>query len=72
MDHPFHLHGFLFQVLDTTSAATPLAWRDTVNVPVNGIFRIARIPAERPGDWMYLQHPRTPRPRDDGHLTATR
>ena len=56
MDHPFHLHGFFFQVLDTTSAATPLAWRHTVNVPVNGIFRIARIPAERPGDWMYRCH----------------
>lgn len=56
MDHPFHLHGFFFQIVETTSAATPLAWRDTVNVPANGIVRIAWIPDDRPGNWMYHCH----------------
>jgi FtsP/CotA-like multicopper oxidase with cupredoxin domain len=42
-------------------------------VPVNGIFRIARIPADRPDDWMYRCH--IPEHHAAGmmaHLTATR
>ena len=33
--HPFHLHGFFFQVLDQETGAplTALGWKDTVNVP---------------------------------------
>ena len=33
--HPFHLHGFFFQVLDDEGKPVrPLAWKDTVDVPL--------------------------------------
>ncbi|HEV3422643.1 MAG TPA: multicopper oxidase family protein [Paraburkholderia sp.] len=48
MDHPFHLHGTQFQVLEREQggAATPepyLAWRDTVNVHPGETVRIATV-----------------------------
>jgi FtsP/CotA-like multicopper oxidase with cupredoxin domain len=52
-DHPFHLHGFFFQVLDEN--AEP-AWKDTVNVPRKARLRIAWLPDDRPGEWMYHCH----------------
>jgi FtsP/CotA-like multicopper oxidase with cupredoxin domain len=57
MDHPFHLHGFFFQVVDVNG--TPPAfrsWEDTVNVPPKGRVRIAFMPDDRPGEWMYHCH----------------
>jgi FtsP/CotA-like multicopper oxidase with cupredoxin domain len=51
-DHPFHLHGFFFQVL----GEGPLAWKDTVNVPRQAQVRIAWLPDDRPGEWMYHCH----------------
>jgi FtsP/CotA-like multicopper oxidase with cupredoxin domain len=51
--HPFHLHGFFFQVL---SPAGPLEWKDTVNVPVGGTVRIAVRYDDRPGMWMFHCH----------------
>ncbi|HEX3159831.1 MAG TPA: multicopper oxidase family protein, partial [Gemmatimonadaceae bacterium] len=34
MDHPFHLHGFRFQVLDRNGVPEPYrSWKDVVNVP---------------------------------------
>ena len=51
-DHPFHLHGFFFQVLDD---GVP-AWKDTVNVPQKESVRIAWLPDNRPGEWMYHCH----------------
>ncbi|HEY5087882.1 MAG TPA: multicopper oxidase family protein, partial [Gemmatimonadaceae bacterium] len=34
MDHPFHLHGFQFQVLDRNGVPEPFrSWKDVVNVP---------------------------------------
>ena len=34
-DHPFHLHGFFFQVIDDKGEPVrPLALKDTVNVPM--------------------------------------
>jgi FtsP/CotA-like multicopper oxidase with cupredoxin domain len=57
MDHPFHLHGFFFQVLDVNG--TPPAfrsWEDTVNVPPKGRVRIAWVADDRPGEWMYHCH----------------
>ena len=51
-DHPFHLHGFFFQVLSDG----PLAWKDTVNVPQKAQIRIAWLPDDRPGEWMYHCH----------------
>ncbi len=55
--HPFHLHGFFFQVLEVNGQATErLSWEDTVNVPSFGSVRIAWLPDDRPGGWMYHCH----------------
>jgi FtsP/CotA-like multicopper oxidase with cupredoxin domain len=57
MDHPFHLHGFFFQVLSVNGAAPAFrSWEDTVNVPPKGRVRIAWMPDDRPGYWMYHCH----------------
>jgi FtsP/CotA-like multicopper oxidase with cupredoxin domain len=56
-DHPFHIHGFFFQVLQQDGEPTPvLAWKDTVNVPRKSQTRIAWLPDDRPGEWMYHCH----------------
>ena len=56
-DHPFHLHGFFFQVVQEGGNAPPfLAWKDTVNVPRKSQTRIAWLPDDRPGEWMYHCH----------------
>jgi FtsP/CotA-like multicopper oxidase with cupredoxin domain len=57
MDHPFHLHGFFFQVLEI-NGKTPAysAWKDTVNLPPRSTARIAWMPDNRPGRWMYHCH----------------
>ena len=56
-DHPFHLHGFFFQVVDEngTAPAAP-AWKDTLNVPRKSRATIAWLPDDRPGEWMYHCH----------------
>ena len=57
MDHPFHLHGFFFQVLAVNGV--PPAWRsweDVVNLPPKSTTRIAWMPDDRPGSWMYHCH----------------
>lgn len=51
--HPFHLHGYFFQVLD---AGRIPEWKDTVNVAVGEELRIAVRFDERPGMWMYHCH----------------
>jgi FtsP/CotA-like multicopper oxidase with cupredoxin domain len=51
--HPFHLHGYFFQVVDETR--TP-EWKDTVDVPANSRLRIAIRFDDRPGVWMYHCH----------------
>jgi len=57
MDHPFHLHGFFFQVLavDGKSPAWR-SWEDVVNLPPKSTTRIAWVPDDRPGSWMYHCH----------------
>jgi FtsP/CotA-like multicopper oxidase with cupredoxin domain len=58
MDHPFHLHGFQFQVLDRDGVPEPFrSWKDTVNVPrstqtVRFIVRYDNYP----GMWMFHCH----------------
>lgn len=52
-DHPFHLHGYFFRVLDEGRVPE---WKDTVNVPVDSSIRIAVVFDERPGVWMYHCH----------------
>lgn len=57
IDHPFHLHGFFFQVLEI-DGKNP-AWisvEDVVNVPPKTTVRIAWYPDDRPGMWMYHCH----------------
>jgi FtsP/CotA-like multicopper oxidase with cupredoxin domain len=56
-DHPFHLHGFFFQIVEE-NGITPqaLSWKDTVNVPRKTRTRIAWLPDDRPGEWMYHCH----------------
>jgi FtsP/CotA-like multicopper oxidase with cupredoxin domain len=51
--HPFHLHGYFFQVLDEERVPE---WKDTVNVPAKSELRIAIEFDERPGMWMYHCH----------------
>jgi FtsP/CotA-like multicopper oxidase with cupredoxin domain len=56
-DHPFHLHGFFFQVIERNGVPSAVrSWEDTVNVPVGGRVRIAWMPDDRPGEWMYHCH----------------
>jgi FtsP/CotA-like multicopper oxidase with cupredoxin domain len=56
-DHPFHLHGFFFQVLDVNGVApTRREWRDTINVPVDGTVRFVVDFDARPGMWMFHCH----------------
>jgi FtsP/CotA-like multicopper oxidase with cupredoxin domain len=57
VDHPFHLHGFFFQVVHVNGEPPAfLSWEDTINVPARGRVRIAWMPDDRPGEWMYHCH----------------
>ena len=57
MDHPFHLHGFFFQVLEVDGKpAEFLAWKDTINLAPKSKVKIAWLPDNRPGRWMYHCH----------------
>jgi FtsP/CotA-like multicopper oxidase with cupredoxin domain len=51
--HPFHLHGYFFQVQDENRV---LEWKDTVNVPTKSEITIAVRFDDRPGAWMYHCH----------------
>lgn len=56
-DHPFHLHGFAFQVLDTGNGPpTQRELRDTVNVAAKQRITIAIPFDDRTGTWMYHCH----------------
>ncbi len=56
-DHPFHLHGYFFQVLDLNGVPPAVReWNDTVNVPVDGVLRFVVDFDERPGMWMFHCH----------------
>lgn len=57
MDHPFHLHGFFFQVLEQDGKAPEyISWKDTINLKPRSKVKIAWIPDNRPGQWMYHCH----------------
>jgi FtsP/CotA-like multicopper oxidase with cupredoxin domain len=56
MDHPFHLHGMSFQVLDESGTVIErLGWKDTVNVPQEQTVRFA-VQFGDEGRWMYHCH----------------
>ena len=55
--HPIHLHGFFFLPLDAAlEPIRPLAWKDTLNVPMEGTIRFLVRFDERPGMWMFHCH----------------
>jgi bilirubin oxidase len=57
MDHPFHLHGFQFQVLDRDGVPEPYrSWKDVVNVPKHETARFIVRYDRFPGKWMYHCH----------------
>lgn len=57
MDHPFHLHGFHFQILDRDGVREPFrSWKDTGNVPKHSSMRIVVHFDDFPGKWMYHCH----------------
>ena len=52
-NHPFHLHGYFFQVLDENRVPE---WKDSVDIPVRTELKLAVRFDERPGTWMYHCH----------------
>ena len=57
MDHPFHLHGFQFQVLDRGGVPEPFSsWKDVVNVRKHETVRFIVRYDDFPGDWMFHCH----------------
>jgi len=57
MDHPYHLHGFFFQVIEENGQAPAYkAWKDTYNLKPKGTIKIAWMPDNRVGTWMYHCH----------------
>lgn len=57
MDHPFHLHGFFFQVIEENGKAPAYrAWKDTYNLKPKSTIKIAWMPDNRTGTWMYHCH----------------
>ena len=57
MDHPFHLHGFFFQVVSRNGLpeAAP-TWEDMIQLRGEERVRIAFRVDNRPGHWMYHCH----------------
>jgi bilirubin oxidase len=57
MDHPFHLHGFQFQILDRDGKPEPYrSWKDVVNVRKHETVRFIVRLDDFPGKWMYHCH----------------
>jgi FtsP/CotA-like multicopper oxidase with cupredoxin domain len=57
MDHPFHLHGFQFQLLDRNGVAEPFrSWKDVVNVPKHETARFIVRFDDYAGKWMFHCH----------------
>jgi bilirubin oxidase len=57
MDHPFHLHGFQFQVIERNGTPEPYrSWKDAVNVPKHESVRFIVRLDDFPGRWMFHCH----------------
>jgi FtsP/CotA-like multicopper oxidase with cupredoxin domain len=57
MDHPFHLHGFQFQVLERNGKPEPYrSWKDVVNVPKHQTVRFVVRYTDFAGKWMFHCH----------------
>lgn len=57
-DHPFHLHGFFFQVLDGGDDTANFAgeWKDSLNIPAMQTRTFVVRYDDRPGMWMFHCH----------------
>ncbi|MBO6574331.1 MAG: multicopper oxidase family protein [Rhodothermales bacterium] len=56
MNHPFHVHGQRFLVLDMDGVRNPnLVWKDTAIVPVGSTMDLL-VDMSNPGDWMAHCH----------------
>jgi FtsP/CotA-like multicopper oxidase with cupredoxin domain len=56
MDHPFHLHGMFFRVLDVEGVPPEHdGWKDTINVPREETLRFL-VEYGAAGSWMYHCH----------------
>ncbi|MBA2542966.1 MAG: multicopper oxidase family protein [Deltaproteobacteria bacterium] len=52
-DHPMHVHGHFFQVLDRDGVPEPrLGWKDTIAIGARSTVRAA-LQYEEPGKWMF-------------------
>jgi len=49
--HPFHLHGFFFQVIGEGTE-----WKDTLNIPAKETRKLVVRYDDRPGMWMFHCH----------------
>ena len=57
MDHPFHLHGFQFQVIERNGEPEPYrSWKDAVNVRRQETVRFIVRFDDFPGKWMFHCH----------------
>ena len=57
MDHPFHLHGFQFQVLDRNGIPEKdRRWKDSINLPKHETARFIVRFDNYPGKWMFHCH----------------
>ncbi len=57
MDHPFHLHGFRFQITEIDGQAVPFAaWRDTLNIPAKKTVVFRTRLDDHAGTWMFHCH----------------
>ena len=56
MHHPFHIHGWEFQVIDRGDGRPVAGWKDTLNVPANRSVRIRINFADFGGTSVYHCH----------------
>jgi len=57
MDHPFHLHGFQFQLLDRNGVPEKdRRWKDSINLPKHSTARFIVRFDNHPGMWMFHCH----------------
>ena len=57
MDHPFHIHGFQFQVIERNGKPEPFpSWKDVVNVRKQETVRFVVRFDDFPGKWMFHCH----------------
>ncbi len=56
--HPFHMHGFHFQVLNEDGTVrAPLAYKDTIDIPPREVLRLVpRFDPASLGKWMFHCH----------------